>query len=330
LGLAVAPCWRLLLILLGASFSGPFAVHSAAALSFSGTVHYSGSLGPVAAAKPIIVALSPSASVLTPHVHAKVAADGGSFTLNVATAGNYYLWFFLDVNHDGHASVGEPFQLYNQRFVFPIDPMAAPQSGLTLEFDDTALFAGVAGTVTYSGSLAQVGPSHPLIVERFATPNLTGHTKSAKLQTNGGRYDFITFDTNTYYVQAFVDLNANHKLDAGEPFAIYNNRSMPPGDPVVAGPEQTGIDMSFGDAQVGMPTPTPTSTPTPTPAPGTCVGDCKASGSVSVEDLVTMVAVGLGTLNVSSCRVGDANHDGQITVDEILKAVSNALNGCGG
>ena len=27
---------------------------------------------------------------------------------------------------------------------------------------------------------------------------------------------------------------------------------------------------------------------------------------------------------------GDANHDGQITVDEILTAVNNALNGCDG
>jgi hypothetical protein len=28
------------------------------------------------------------------------------------------------------------------------------------------------------------------------------------------------------------------------------------------------------------------------------------------------------------CEAGDANHDDQITVDEILTAVNNALNGC--
>jgi hypothetical protein len=28
------------------------------------------------------------------------------------------------------------------------------------------------------------------------------------------------------------------------------------------------------------------------------------------------------------CEAADANHDNQITVDEILTAVSNALNGC--
>jgi hypothetical protein len=38
----------------------------------------------------------------------------------------------------------------------------------------------------------------------------------------------------------------------------------------------------------------------------------------------------LGNADVSACRAGDASHDGQIIVDEILTAVNNALNGCGG
>ena len=41
-----------------------------------------------------------------------------------------------------------------------------------------------------------------------------------------------------------------------------------------------------------------------------------------------MVNIALGNANVSTCLAGDANHDGQITVDEILTAVNNALNGC--
>jgi hypothetical protein len=28
------------------------------------------------------------------------------------------------------------------------------------------------------------------------------------------------------------------------------------------------------------------------------------------------------------CEAADANHDGQVTIDEILTAVNNALNGC--
>jgi hypothetical protein len=41
-----------------------------------------------------------------------------------------------------------------------------------------------------------------------------------------------------------------------------------------------------------------------------------------------MVNVALGNADVSTCNAGDANRDGQITVNEILTAVNNALNGC--
>lgn len=41
-----------------------------------------------------------------------------------------------------------------------------------------------------------------------------------------------------------------------------------------------------------------------------------------------MVNIALGAAQVSACEAGDANRNGQITVDEILNAVNNALNGC--
>jgi hypothetical protein len=44
--------------------------------------------------------------------------------------------------------------------------------------------------------------------------------------------------------------------------------------------------------------------------------------------ILALVNIALGNANVSTCQAGDANHDGNITVDEILTAVNNALNGC--
>jgi hypothetical protein len=41
-----------------------------------------------------------------------------------------------------------------------------------------------------------------------------------------------------------------------------------------------------------------------------------------------MVNIALGNSPISDCLRGDANRDGQVTVDEILTAVNNALNGC--
>lgn len=44
--------------------------------------------------------------------------------------------------------------------------------------------------------------------------------------------------------------------------------------------------------------------------------------------LAAMVNVVLGNADISSCTAYDANHDGLVTVDEIVVAVKNALNGC--
>jgi hypothetical protein len=75
-------------------------------------------------------------------------------------------------------------------------------------------------------------------------------------------------------------------------------------------------------------TPTPTPTPSPTSPPVLCVGNCNGDSSVTVDELLTMVNIALGTAGISTCPPGDPNHDDHITVDEILTAVNNALNGC--
>lgn len=76
-------------------------------------------------------------------------------------------------------------------------------------------------------------------------------------------------------------------------------------------------------------TPTATTTPTATATPTPCVGACHGGGTVTVDELLTMVNVALGNVTLSACQAGDADGDGKVTVDEILTAVNNALNGCG-
>ena len=49
---------------------------------------------------------------------------------------------------------------------------------------------------------------------------------------------------------------------------------------------------------------------------------------VTVNEILTMVNVALGNTAIASCDSGDGNHDGQITVDELLAAINNALHGC--
>jgi hypothetical protein len=41
-----------------------------------------------------------------------------------------------------------------------------------------------------------------------------------------------------------------------------------------------------------------------------------------------MVGIGLGIEDISSCGGADLNGDGDVTVEEIVSAVTNALDGC--
>jgi hypothetical protein len=68
--------------------------------------------------------------------------------------------------------------------------------------------------------------------------------------------------------------------------------------------------------------------PFPPPASAPCVGDCDGSHDVTVNELIIMVNIALGTAPVSTCTAGDADSSGDITVNEIVAAVNNALNGC--
>jgi hypothetical protein len=82
------------------------------------------------------------------------------------------------------------------------------------------------------------------------------------------------------------------------------------------------------------PSGTETSTPRDTPTPIVCAGDCDGSGSVDISELILLVKISLGDADISQCRAGDVTGptpgvpDGQITVDELIRAVNNALNGC--
>ena len=85
------------------------------------------------------------------------------------------------------------------------------------------------------------------------------------------------------------------------------------------------FQVAINGAQLPTPTPAPI-LPSPTPRP--CVGDCNGDGSVTVDELLTMVNIALGNSDAGGCLAGDANGDSAMTIDEVLTAVNNALNGC--
>ncbi len=63
---------------------------------------------------------------------------------------------------------------------------------------------------------------------------------------------------------------------------------------------------------------------------GLCAGDCDGDQMVSVAELVTMITIALGERDLLDCKSGDGDDDGAIEVDDLIRAVDNALNGCRG
>jgi hypothetical protein len=93
-------------------------------------------------------------------------------------------------------------------------------------------------------------------------------------------------------------------------------------------PQNVGAYTLLVDACTGVTTGSYEVVWKPQSCPSPCAGDCNGNGTVTVDEILTMVNIALGNRPVSSCFAGDLNGDGQITVDEILVAVNNALNGC--
>jgi hypothetical protein len=62
--------------------------------------------------------------------------------------------------------------------------------------------------------------------------------------------------------------------------------------------------------------------------PGSCPGDCNADRAVTVEELVFGVNLALGGESDQHCFAIDRDENFQVTVNELVRSVSSALEGC--
>jgi hypothetical protein len=60
----------------------------------------------------------------------------------------------------------------------------------------------------------------------------------------------------------------------------------------------------------------------------TCLGDCGGDARVTIDELVRLVSIALDTQPLSACDAADRNFDRRVTIDELLAAVNGALHGC--
>jgi hypothetical protein len=206
------------------------------------------------------------------------------------------------------------------------------------------------GQVNYTGSLGPIRANRPLCICVYRNPDLTGRIGCVISNRNNVAYDTGALP-NAYYAIGFVDLTINERLDADEPYVIYDQRAASPADPIDGGAEH--IDFVFGDENLGgaatptateppdaSPTPTATADETPTEpveatptataaetatvAP-TIAGDCDDDGIVSVDELVRAVGIALESLPLSACVAADRDGDGTVRIEELIAALNVAL-----
>jgi len=60
-----------------------------------------------------------------------------------------------------------------------------------------------------------------------------------------------------------------------------------------------------------------------------CVGDCSGNGTVTIDEVVTLVDIALGTAEASTCTSGIVPPGAAVTVATTIQAVNSALHGCG-
>jgi hypothetical protein len=59
-----------------------------------------------------------------------------------------------------------------------------------------------------------------------------------------------------------------------------------------------------------------------------CQGDCGGDGAVTIDELLLGVNIALDLKPVDVCTAFDVNDSGEVTINELIGAIANALRGC--
>ena len=252
--------------------------------------------------------------------------------------------------HDG--SMPTVFDFLRARVFTIDDDQRASLEQYVLAFDTT--FAPIVGqqiTLT-SSNAAVVGPRIDLMIARAqAGFAILGQTKAnecdlvAKAVNGAEARGYLlnaasgTFQGDRAAEPPLTDAQLRAVASVGGQEVTYT--CVPPGEGVRLGLDRDGdgifdrdeIDAGTDPANPQDPfrlTPTPSPAPTVTPTPMHCPCDCNRDGVVTINEIIRGVDIVLGIESLDLCLTLDRDHDDQVDVSDLVQAVNDALNGCGG
>lgn len=203
-------------------------------------------------------------------------------------------------------------------------PSATAAASPTAPPTQTATHTPAAATPT-PPDLVTPATASATAVAATATATLPGTTPSAATETR--RPTATSTATEAETMPATRTATKQPTATGTPPTATSTAVGVTPATPTATAPTTATRTPPAGTATpietIGTETPV-----TPTLPPATCLGDCDGSGDVVVSELVTMVNIALGNFPLSRCPAGDGDSDGAIRINELVGAVSNALNGC--
>lgn len=227
------------------------------------------------------------------------------------------------------------------------NPGQTVQVPVTLAVGDTPV-SGANVEIAFDALRAPVATTEGGEPDCFVNPNLPDVAGAFVFRPNGctgsacARVFAAVFPT--FPIRAIPDgstlFTCRVAVAQDAPFAAY---PLAVGGLVVSDTSGNAIPGAIGvdGAVLVSPVPTPTATPTVTPtatatatpsATATptiaCTGDCNGDALVTVDEIVTLVSIALGTVEIDGCLAADSNGDGSVTVDELVTAVTNGLSGC--
>ena len=207
----------------------------------------------------------------------------------------------------------------------------------------TASGQSVSGKIDYSGALGPIDSRRPLCLCLYADAQLLSGLGCLIYSTNAVNFTISGLGAVDYYAVAFVDLHRNERLDADEPFEIYNNRAAPPADAIGGASHNMHVDFEFGDENLpNAPTPTPSETvlisPTPTETelaaptpsatpsePGPSATATPSSPTPTESAPATSTSTPSPQVTTPAAVAGDCDRSGSVGIDELVRAVGIAL-----